>query len=119
MNNPDFLISQKKSEYHHNMLKELEVPFEEMPNFLRPTVNFDNTEPETRTIKSHRRIKRILVTSKNDVKKDGAMIKWIEKSASTLKAEGKSNNLLTGKPFNRNVAIKAVKQAIYLASSGE
>ena len=47
------------------------------------------------------------------------MINWIEKSASTMKAEGKGNNLLTGKPFNRGEAMKAVKQAIYLASSGE
>ena len=45
------------------------------------------------------------------------MINFIEKSVSASHAEGKSNNLLTGRPFNPTIAIRAVHRAIYLAAS--
>ena len=44
MKNPDFLHSQKKNEYNDKMLHELAVPFEELPNFLKPTINFADTD---------------------------------------------------------------------------
>ena len=50
------------------MLKELEVPFEDMPGFLRPTISFDNEEIETILIRRKKYIKKLIISKKKEIK---------------------------------------------------
>ena len=84
MNNPDFIKTQKKLQYNDRMLKTLEVPFEELPNFLKPTINFE-------------------------AKQNEPLITWIDKSVDCKNVQGKASNLFSGRPFDRTTAMKAVK----------
>jgi hypothetical protein len=79
------------------MLKDLEVPFEDLPNFLKPTINF---EKEATLSKS----KKLF-----SVKPEAPLINWVEKSADASNPLYKSNNMLTGNPFDRKTAMKAIK----------
>jgi len=46
----------------------LEVEFEDLPGFLRPTVNFDDNETETLTVRTKKFIKKLIVSKKKEIK---------------------------------------------------
>ena len=116
MQNPDFLNSQKKAYAQDKMMHELNVPFEDLPNFLKPTINFGDkiASNESSTSKALNSLGCDLDIRKNK----GAMFNWIEKSVCTSNPIGKSDNLLTGAKFDKNKAVRAVEHVIYLASRG-
>ena len=46
MKHPDFIKAKKFHEGHEEKLKNLHVPFEDLPNFLKPCVNFFDNDVE-------------------------------------------------------------------------
>ena len=113
MKNPDFINSQKKAEYNDKMLHELRVPFEELPNFLKPSIDFadtsrSNTDRDPFNQKSKELCKKMglkppsfLAQAEIKPEDKEGMYDWIEKSvASTELKNSTAGNLFTGKAFD-------------------
>ena len=94
MKNPAFLNSQKKAYAQDKKMRELAVPFEDLPNFLKPTINF---------CESAEKLENSINCDLN-IEKNSAMFNWIEKTVCTANPTGKSDNLLTGEKFDKNKA---------------